>query len=139
MTLLWLPPSPEASHRAGVDPLPPPAAPRSEPPLWSMRRTALAILAAAVAGVLTVFGASYADTGSSGTGSGSRTGGFGGRNLPGGGLPGGFGQAGQLPGSQSGTGQSGTGQSGTGQPGLGQSGFGQPGVGQPQPAPTASN
>ena len=134
MTLLWLPPTPEASHRAGTDPLSATAAPRSEPPLWSMRRTALAVLAAVVAGVLTVFGVSSADTGSSGTGTGSGSrsggfGGFGGRPLPGGGFPsgpGGFGQAGtgQLPGGQSGTGHSGTGQSG---------------LGQPQPAPTSSN
>jgi hypothetical protein len=136
MTLQWSPPTPETSHRAGTDPvLLSPAAPRTEPPLWSMRRTALAIAAAVVAGVLTIFGVSYADTGSGDTGAGSRFGGLGGpggRNLSGGGLPGGpggFGQAGQLPGGRSGTGQAGTGQAGTGLAGLGQ----------PQPGPTFGN
>jgi hypothetical protein len=111
MTVLWSPPAPDASHRAGLLP-PSPAPARSAPPLWSIRRTALAILAALVAGALTVFGVSYADAGpSSGAGPRSGSGGFGGRALPGGGFPGGpggFGRSGpgtgQLPG-QFGSGQ----------------------------------
>jgi hypothetical protein len=140
MTMLWTPPAAAAS-----------SFPAARPPLWSMRRTALAIVGAIAIGAATTVGISYADNRS---GSGSGYGGFGGRNQPGGGFrggfpgglggPGGFGQNGsgqQIPG-QPGPGQSGSGQSGSGQSGLGQSGSGQLGSGQlgsqPQPAPTSS-
>jgi hypothetical protein len=120
MTLLWSAPAPEASHRAAPEPLiPSPAAARWEPPLWSIRRTALAVIAALVAGALTVFGVSYADTGSgSGVGPRSGSGGFGGRGLPGGSFQGGPAGPGAM-GGLGGFGQSGPGQL-PGPPGSGQ-------------------
>lgn len=102
MSMLWTPPAP-GSYRA------------ARPPLWSARRTALAIVAAVVVAAMTVVGVSYADTGpaspSNGPGGGfSRFGGpgapggrFGGgfpTGMPGGGFPTGMpggGQAGGLP------------------------------------------
>ena len=72
MTMLWTPPAPPAGR------------PPVRPPLWSMRRTALAVVAAVTVGALTAVGVSYADTGSS-TGP---AGGFGGRGFRGSGFPG---------------------------------------------------
>jgi len=66
--MLWTPPAPQASL------------PASRPPLWSIRRTALAIVAAVAVGVLTAIGVSYADLGSSGPATGPR-GGFGNRGF----------------------------------------------------------
>jgi hypothetical protein len=122
MTMLWTPPAPEASYRA------------ARPALWSMRRTAVAIIVAVAAGALTAVGVSYADTGSSATPSIGRRGGFpGSGGLPGGGFrrggfPSGFPGAGLGSGSGSGLGS---------RAGLGSSG-GQLG-GQSQPDPTISN
>ena len=72
MAMLWTPPVPEARM--------------ARPPLWSMRRTALAVVAAVAVGALTAVGVSYADISSAP--SGGPRGGFGGGG-PGRGLPGG--------------------------------------------------
>jgi hypothetical protein len=111
MTMLWTPPAPASSYPAG------------RPGLWSMRRTALAVVGAIAIGAAATVGVSYADTGS-GSGAGSGSGGFGGRNAPGGGFRGGF------PGGPGGVGGFGSGRL------PGQLGSGQ--LGQPQPAPTST-
>ena len=127
MTMLWTPPTPGGSGQL------------ARPPLWSMGRTAVAVLAAVIVGAFTAVGVSYADTGSSsttgprgfgGAGGGLPNPGFGTGGLPGGGLGGGL--PGQLGG---GAGQGG----GPGQfsGGASQGGGGAQGS-LPQPDPTSS-
>ena len=97
MTMLWTPPAP-GSYRV------------ARPPLWSARRTALAIVAAVVVAAMTVVGVSYADTGSASP-SNAPSGGFGRFGGPGGRFGGGF------PGGLPGGGQAGgPGQLGSGLP-----------------------
>jgi len=73
VTMLWTPPAPQARL------------PASRQPLWSIRRTALAIVAAVAVGALTAIGVSYADLGSSGPTTGPLGGGrgFGGQGFGG--------------------------------------------------------
>jgi hypothetical protein len=110
---VWLSPAPERQQDL-------------RPATWSLRKTAVAVVAAVGIAAATTVGVSFADTGSSSTtpGAGFNRGGFGGGGA---GRPGGFGGLG-------GFGRPGLGGSGTGQGGL--SGPGQPGL--PKPDPTIS-
>jgi hypothetical protein len=98
MTMLWTPPTPSGSDQA------------ARRPLWSMGRTAVAVLAAVIVGAFTAVGVSYADTGSSsttgprgsgGAGGGFRNPGFGTGGFGAGGFPGGL--PGQLGGGAQGS------------------------------------